>query len=277
LHKVHHKSFPHFFIKPVNFMVDFLFPAHCAGCGVMVRAGSAWLAGMQAHSPLKGVFQAIKGRMDGICAPCWQKLRFLGAPCCAECGQVFAVEDHPYAGSVCAPCLARPNAFRPARSALAYDRGSAGLILAFKHADQMSHSRIFARWMLRAGQELLQDKPLLVPVPMAPERLWRRRYNQAALLAIELSRLSNAPLALNLLARRGKGSQAGQGRRARRQQVAGAFYLAQRLSSELCQRPIVLIDDVWTTGATLQSCAKLLQDHGVVEIRALTLARVVEG
>ena len=160
------------------------------------------------------------------------------------------------------------------RAALRYDSGSRGLVLAFKHADRTQNAPAFAAWMARAGADALARADLLVPVPLHWTRLVRRRFNQAALLARALSKRTGVPFAPDLLARvRMTRTQGDLTRAQRRRNVRGAFQV--RATAPLRGKTVVLIDDVMTTGATFEACARALRRAGAREVRALALARVV--
>jgi predicted amidophosphoribosyltransferase len=117
----------------------------------------------------------------GFCAACWSGLTFLDGPACACCGLPFPVALE--GENLCAACLAKPPAFDRARAILAYDENSRGAILALKHADRLELVPGFARWLARAGQGLIAESDMIVPVPLYRSRLWQRRYNQSAELA----------------------------------------------------------------------------------------------
>jgi ComF family protein len=155
-----------------------------------------------------------------------------------------------------------------------YDDASRSLILRYKHADQTASTPPFARWMARAGAELLAEADLIVPVPLHRWRLFLRRYNQAALLANALAGLSGVHCRPDLLRRPWHTpSQGGLGRRQRRENVRGAFRL-QRGEAVKGKR-VLLIDDVLTTGATCEECARTVLAAGAEAVDVLTLARVV--
>ncbi len=231
-------------------LLDLVLPHRCLGCGGLVADPGT------------------------LCAACWQGLAFIGAPLCACCGLPFA---HDEGGDArCAACLAAPPAFDRARAVLRYDAASKGLILAFKHADRTDAAPAFARWMARAGQELLADCDLIAAVPLHWRRLFRRRYNQAALLALALGRLGDRPAAPDLLRRRRDTPPQGHlSRAARQRNVAGAFALAPAWRDRLAGRRVLLVDDVMTTGATLDAAAQVLTRAGAAGVDVLTLARVV--
>ena len=212
---------------------------------------------------------------QSVCAPCWNELKFLGPPHCAQCGLPF-----PHAlgeGIKCAACIARPPPFEFARAALAYDDASRDLILSFKHADRLEAVPLFARWMKTSGRDSLAQAHLLVPVPLHWLRLASRRYNQAAVLAHALSKLTGTPTVTGVLDRIRKTPSQGEmpSARARAKNVVRAFAVAERRKPLIAGRNVVLVDDVLTTGATLGACAKALTRAGARSVSLITLARVV--
>jgi ComF family protein len=210
----------------------------------------------------------------GLCADCWPKIRFITEPLCATCGMPFEFEASD--GSVCAVCASSERPFGRARAAIAYDDGSRGFILAFKHGDRTDAARVFAPWMTQAGRDLLADVDLMVPVPLHWTRLFMRRYNQSALLAQAVSRLANVRVALDLLVRRKRTpSLAHAGAVERAKTVSGAFVVPPRRRHDVEGRRILLIDDVFTTGATIGACARALARSGARSVDVLTLARVL--
>jgi ComF family protein len=211
-----------------------------------------------------------------LCAACWRGLDFLGPPLCAVCGLPFAFDMGPAA--VCGACAGEKPAYDRARSVLRYDDGSRGLILGFKHADRTEGAPAYGAWLARAGAELLADTELIVPVPLHWRRLFRRRYNQSALLARALSRQTGIAWAPDALARiKPTPSQGGLGARERRLNVRGAFKVPPRRRPLVWGKRIVLIDDVLTTGATLDSAARALLRAGAAGVDALAIARVLKA
>jgi len=218
--------------------------------------------------------QAIVAEPGTLCPQCWQQITFLAPPFCVRCGRPFEFDPGPAA--CCGACLRTPPVYDCARAVLRYDEASRPLILSFKHGDRLEGTAAFAHWMARAGADLLDKADLLVPVPLHRWRLARRRYNQAALLALALGRRCGIAVAPDLLRRRrSTPSQGHLGPEARRQNVAGAFTLARNGASGLAGQRVVLIDDVLTTGATVEECARVLRRSGAAEIGILTLARVL--
>ncbi len=225
-------------------------PPRCLACGGQVAAPGA------------------------LCPVCWSGLAFLGEPCCAACGYPF--EYDPGAGALCGACSAQPPAYGRARAALAYDDASRGLILALKHGDRTDAAPALGAWMAASGRVLLADADLVAPVPLHRLRLLARRYNQSALLAQAVARRAAVPCVPDLLLRtRRTPSQGGLSASARVRNVRGAFALAPRHRALVEGRRIVLIDDVLTTGATAESCARALTRAGAGAVDVLTLARVV--
>lgn len=230
-------------------LFDLVLPPRCKNCGALVADDHA------------------------LCADCWSRLRFLGPPWCARCGRPF--EFDPGEGALCGACIKVPPAFDRARAALAYDDQSREMILRFKHGGDEGLSRILARWMCQAGGDLLGEEVLIVPVPLHPLRRIRRRFNQSALLAGELARVTGYPHdPLSLRRRRMTQSQGGLGKNARRENVRAAFHVPERCRPRIAGRNILLVDDVWTSGATAEACIRALRKAGAGRVDLLTLARV---
>lgn len=196
-------------------------------------------------------------------------LTLLDAPCCARCGYPF---EFSLAGVEvdCGACSARPPRFQRARAAMAYDEASKPLILAFKHGGVCVNLDMFAWQMVRAGRQMLSDADALVPVPLHNTRLRKRKFNQAALLAGRVSKFSGVPLADALARNRKTQSQGHKSARGRRLNVRGAFKALSQVPDH-----VILVDDVMTTGATLEACALTLKRAGAKRVDCLTLARVV--
>ena len=172
--------------------------------------------------------------------------------------------------------LLRP-AFDRARAIFAYDETSRSPILALKHADRLDLVPGFAQWLERSGRTLLAGANLIVPVPLHRLRLWRRRYNQAAELARALGKRASRPVAVGALERiRATESQGAMtSARGRRRNVRGAFRV--REPAQVNGQSILLIDDVLTTGATAEACARALKRAGAARVDVLALARVVKA
>lgn len=209
-----------------------------------------------------------------LCPECWSAMVFLGDPACACCGLPFEFDSGD--GMVCGHCARQPPRFGRARAVFRYDDASKALILRLKHADRLDGVAAFGRWMARAGADLLRTADLLVPVPLHRWRLLARRYNQAALLALAIGRISGVAADPLILERtRRTPSQGHLGHDARARNVAGAFRVAPRRAARLEGKRVVLVDDVLTSGATVDECAKMLLKAGARSVDVLTLGRVV--
>jgi ComF family protein len=231
-------------------LLDAVLPPLCLGCSEIVATPGA------------------------LCPTCWPGFSFIAPPHCAQCGTPFAEdlgED-----VLCGACLAHPPRFRRARAALVYDAQSRRLVLPFKHGDRTDLARACGDWMARAGAELLAEADFVAPVPLHWRRLFMRRYNQAGLLARSLARRAPEKLAPDLLRRqRWTGSQAGLKAKERRSNVRQAFDIHPRWAQALEGKSVLLIDDVLTTGATVDACVRTLKRAGARYVDVLTLARVV--
>jgi ComF family protein len=215
-------------------------------------------------------------RQGSVCPACWCRLSFIGPPVCDCCGLPF--ELAALAGSWCGACLSLRPAFERARSVLVYDDASRPLVLGLKHGDRTFGAQAFGGWLARAGAELLADASLLVPVPLHRWRLFWRRYNQAALLAQAVHRITGIAHVPDLLVRcRMTPAQGKLSVGARRDNVAGAFRLRPGVASRVAGARLVVIDDVLTTGATAAECARVLMRAGAARVDVLTLARAVKA
>jgi ComF family protein len=210
----------------------------------------------------------------GLCPNCWPTVRFLAEPLCERCGLPLA-QPIP---SLCGHCAGSNSPLGRSRAAFLYDEGSRNLVLHLKHADALAGVPVMARWMQRAGSALLTEADYLVPVPLHWTRLFKRRYNQSAELARAIARLARVPVLPDSLVRdRRTASQGHKNHDERRANVLHAFRVKERYRARINGRTIILIDDVMTTGATLEACAETLLSVGAARVEALTLARVEHG
>lgn len=229
--------------------VDLLLPPRCPSC------------------------RTIVGEDGSFCAPCWSRLHFLTAPMCACCGLPFAYSIGDEA--LCGACAEAQPPFGRARAALVYNATSAGLVLALKHGDRTGLARVMAGMMARAAALMLADRPILVPVPLHARRLRARRFNQAALLARMLARNADLPVITAALERvRDTPISRGMSRRRRAENVRGAIRVRKRVAAHIKGAHILLVDDVMTTGATAEACARALRRAGAARIDVVTFARV---
>jgi ComF family protein len=221
----------------------------------------------------RGGSSAVQWR--GLTPEAWGKVAFIEAPICHGCGAPFDYDLGPEAR--CDACARRTATFDHARAACLYDEHASDLILKLKHADRTDLAGLFARWIARAASDLLPDIDGVIPVPLHPWRLLRRRYNQAAEIARPLARRAGiAYLPGALVRRRATPTQAGRSGDARRRNVADAFEVAAGWRSRLGGRRLLLVDDVLTTGATADSCARALKAAGAARVDVAVIARVKE-
>jgi ComF family protein len=220
----------------------------------------------------------VSGRIvekQGMLAPeVWSSLDFITEPLCDCCGRPFDFEQPP--GTLCGECLADRPVYNRARSALQYDDISRALVLRFKHADQAHAVTAFIPWLKRAGAQMLAEADYLIPVPLHRWRLLRRRYNQAALIAQALARSTGITCLPEALVRmRATPSQGHMGAKDRAKNVRNAFLVTDSGRAAVAGKKIILIDDVYTTGSTVNECTKALLKAGCAQVDVLTLARVV--
>lgn len=207
-----------------------------------------------------------------LCAACFARFTFITRPYCQVCSLPFesAVVDDDL---ICGACMTDRPAFQRARAVFVYKDAARDLVLKLKHADRTDAAVHLAQWMRRAGAEVLSDADCIVPVPLHWRRLWWRTYNQAALLANALGRLTQKEVLPDALRRtRATPSQGRLDRAQRRRNVAGAFTAAPRAA--LAGKAVLLIDDVMTTTATADACARALLRAGAARVDVLVLARV---
>ncbi len=172
--------------------------------------------------------------------------------------------------------IADPPAYARARAAVRYDDVARTLVHALKYQDRTDLAPTMGRWMARAGRELLGEADLLVPVPLHWRRGWSRRFNQSGALARVIERQTGVKLASEVLRRvRPTAQQVGLSRTQRASNVQGAFRVAPDRKTDIAARRVVLIDDVLTSGATVDACARALLRAGAAEVDVLVFARVV--
>jgi ComF family protein len=233
-------------------VLDQLYPPGCAACGAPLMDG------------------------DGLCAACFVQLRHIRQPLCPVLGIPF--ESDLGADTVSAEALADPPPFARARAAVSYGEVAGTLVSRLKYGDRPELARFCARLMASAGAEFWDASPVLLPVPLHASRLRFRRYNQSLLLAREIGRLANLAVDPHLAHRRKRTrQQVGLSGDSRLRNVQGAFAAHPRFVERLAGRPIVLIDDVYTTGATVKAVTRVLKRAGAEEVNVLTFARVVIG
>ena len=231
--------------KFVQAPLDFALPRRCAGCGRIVSD-------------------------DGqFCAPCWQQLELLPDTGCVLCNVPVTI-----AGGVCAPCMAAPPRHDGVLAAVAYDELARDLALKLKYGRKPAIARVMAAFLARHARRVPDG--LLVPVPLHRWRIWNRGFNQSLLIGREVSRLTGQiVLQAPLLRVRRTSPLGGLNPSARSREVQGAFRMAEDKAELVKGQAILLVDDVYTTGATANACAQVLKRAGAASVHVLCWARVI--
>lgn len=178
-------------------------------------------------------------------------------------------------GGISAAAAANPPIYDHARAAAHYAGIMREMILSFKYGDNHNARKLFGRWLTSAGRDLIAECDVITPVPMHPRRLLARRFNQSAILAVELSRTSGKTCQPQLIRRtRQTSAQVGLSSAQRRRNLAGAFNIRSRQRRQVEGRNVLIVDDVITTGATLNACARALRRAGAARVDAVALAIV---
>ena len=212
---------------------------------------------------------------QALCPACWSKLSFITRPYCERLGIPFVYDPGP--GILSMEAIAAPPAYQRARAAVRYDDVARTLVHALKYQDRTDLAPAMGRWMARAGDELLGEADALVPVPLHWRRGWSRRYNQSGALARVIERQTGVKLASQALRRvRPTQQQIGLSRTERASNVQGAFKVAPDRKADIAGRRVVLIDDVLTSGATVDACARALLRAKAAQVDVLVFARVVD-
>ena len=207
-----------------------------------------------------------------LCGACFGRCHFITRPFCRSCGVPFAHAGQAGPGGRCPSCIARPPSFAEARAPLAYDQHARPLVLAFKHADRTELAGLLAPLMASAGAALLARARCIVPVPLHPSRLRQRGYNQSALLARALARRSGVSALLDGLRRVVRTPSLGEHDHAERLRIMTDAIEAG--GADFHGRRVLLVDDVMTSGATANACARALLGAGATAVDVLVAARV---
>ena len=239
-----------------------------------MRAGFALVADVALPQLCPSCREPVDGA--GLCPACWSKLSFIAPPYCQRLGIPFAFDSG--AGLLSMEAIADPPAYNRARAAVRYDDVARKLVHALKYGDRLDLAPTMGRWMARAGGELLADADALVPVPLHWRRQWARRFNHAALLAQIIARTNGRVVAHGALKRvKATPQQVGLDKSERAHNVQGAFRVPAAGRAEVAGRKLLLIDDVLTSGATIDACTRALLRVGATSVDVLVFARVVAG
>jgi ComF family protein len=229
-----------------------LFPPVCAGCRRQVSQPGT------------------------LCGACWPKLKFLERPWCEVMGTPFSHDMGE--GFLSADAIANPPPFRRARAAVSYSGVARQMVQGLKYRDRTDLAPWMARWMLRAGSDIIADADIVVPVPLHWRRFFSRRFNQSAELARAVAGLTGKRFEPSAVRRvKVTRQQVGLGQREREDNVRGAFRVPSEAEIHVTGRHVLLVDDVYTTGATVSAVARALKKAGAASIDVLTFARVIPG
>jgi ComF family protein len=238
--------------RPFQIALDAALPPLCPSCGDAVGGGS------------------------GLCANCWSKLSPIARPFCERLGVPFAYDPGP--GILSMQAIADPPAYARARAAVRYDEIARALVHALKYSDRLDLAPVMGRWMARAGSELFGQADVIVPVPLHWRRLWARRFNQSAELAKVVAGIAGLPVVHGVLNRvKPTPQQVGLSKSERAANVQGAFKVSADGKEDVAGRRVILVDDVLTSGATVDACARALLRGTAAEVSVLVFARVVEA
>ncbi|WP_339764767.1 ComF family protein [uncultured Hoeflea sp.] len=226
-----------------------VYPPVCSGCGKMV------------------------GQPAGLCPQCWATVRFIERPYCEITGVPF---DHDRGEGLVSPeAIAHPPAYAKARAAVFHDGVARKIVHGLKYSDRADLAAMMAAWMIRAGRDVVDDSDVVIAVPLHRSRLFARRYNQSAELARSLARLSGKPFLPGVMRRiRATRQQVGLGLRARQDNVRGAFSIKPEQVQRILGLKVLLVDDVLTTGSTVEAATRALLRAGAGQVNVLTFARV---
>lgn len=226
-------------------IIDYVFPPTCSFCSEFTY---------QSHH---------------FCNKCWIKLGFISKPYCQTCGKPFELDISE--GLICGRCLQTPPSYDFARSLLRFDENSKKVIHSFKYHDKVEFGKIFSNLLFRFYHHEINHIDYVVPVPMNRLKRLFRMYNQADLLGIHIAKKLNKPVICDALIKlRWTRSQVYLNRKARKDNLKNSLKLNSMY--DVKNKTILLIDDVMTTGSTLEYCSKILKSAGTKSVIALTVA-----
>lgn len=241
-------------------VLDFFLPTLCLMCGVFTQTPSA----------------AENLSQPSLCSACWQQLSFITEPCCKSCAAPLSFD-----GEGCRSCHGKEFIFDSARAALVYNDAAKKLITRFKHSGQTGYAQLFAPWMQTVMHNHAEQYNGIIPVPLHFWRLFKRGYNQASLLAHGI-RINEEPELNNEFVSVLKGAlkrvrhTPSQGHRSATDRVKNLENALRADATLVAGKKLLLVDDVMTTGATLNECARVLKEAGAERVDVLVLARAVK-
>lgn len=235
----------------IRFATDYALPPRCPACGVIVTGDHQF------------------------CLDCWGNLEFTGQPCCASCQ--LPLPDGALEGDQCAPCLAEKPPFDGVRAAVVYNETSGAIVMRLKYGRRTGHAALIAK-SLQAHLPSDAGEWTFLPVPLHASRLWQRGFNQSLLIAKHLAGPVGATIQSDWLLRRKRTRPLrGMSGKQRAAEVKAVFALNPAHKGHIKDKKIILVDDVFTTGATARACAKILKQGGAKEVLVFCWARVVPG
>ncbi|MGI9392729.1 MAG: ComF family protein [Parvibaculales bacterium] len=236
-------------INALNRVTNFMIPFRCSACMRIIESEG------------------------GVCGYCWGKIRFIEKPICPILGAPFPFEVAE--GTISARALAHPPAFDHMRSVFFYEGVGQEILHRFKFARHTEIAKTFAPWMLRAGGEIVKNCDIIIPIPLHRGRYVSRSFNQSSELGRHIHYLTKLPIDTNSLIRiRATPPQSGLSGRERRANIKNAFIVRERKKHLIRHKRVLLIDDVYTTGATIHEACRVLRRSKAASIEVLTLARV---
>lgn len=232
--------------------LDFLYPSQCVTCNAIVES-------------------------SGLCGSCWRETPFITGLVCDKCGVPLPGDDGEDADVLCDSCMLTPRPWNKGRAALVYNGNARKLVLSLKHSDRTELAEPAAAWMASAARQLIGAHTLIAPVPLHWSRLIRRRYNQSALLATALARETGSSCCADLLVRKHKTPRLeGKSATQRFDIMSDSVYVHPHRRIRITGRPVLLVDDVMTSGATLAACAEACKAGGASIVHTVVLARVAK-
>lgn len=238
--------------KGIQTVVETLYPSACLSCGVPVDVQA------------------------GLCAQCWLSCHFIAGLVCDTCGKPLIGQSQE--DEICDDCLESPRSWRAARGVFLYEERARNLVWGLKYSDRSEVASTAGPWLLRAITPILPENPLIVAVPLHWTRILKRKYNQSELLARALAKSGNFELAPELLKRVKRTPElAGLRKDARENALRGAIEVKSSQRKRVEGRHIILVDDVMTTGATLDTAAKACHAQNAASVRAVFLARAAKN